>query len=264
MTAAVSLAGVAVLVTRPVGQAQELADHVRGLGGEPLLFPGIEIEAVADHDMAAGLAQVEQYDYAIFVSPNAARISMSCAARLGQLPSRVRLAAVGPGTAAALAQAGCAGVLAPKDGSDSEALFRVLESEALPNRRFLIVRGQGGREWLAEKLRDKGVQVDYLECYRRAKPTGRLDVLLPRWQRGDRIACTATSAQIVENLFEMAGAAAQTYLERTPFFVTHTRVAQAAFGRGVKTIFVAGDGDSALALGLDTWYGRKRLVSNAC
>jgi uroporphyrinogen-III synthase len=258
MTAGNSLAGVAVLVTRAAGQARELADRIRALGGEPLLFPAIEIQALADQEIGAGLAKMDEYDYAIFVSPNAAGIAMASAARLGCLPSRVKLAAVGSGTAAALSDAGLRGVLLPPGRADSEGLFRVLESEAKPKRRFLIVRGLGGREWLAEKLRANGAQVDYLECYRRAKPKARLDALLSRWQHGGRMACTATSVQIVENLFEMAGTVAWPYLERTPFFVAHARIASAAFGRGVKTVIVAGDGDSSLALALDTWYGRRR------
>ncbi|MEQ1879971.1 MAG: uroporphyrinogen-III synthase [Burkholderiales bacterium] len=258
MTAVNSLEGVAVLVTRATGQGRELADRIRALGGEPLLVPAIEIQAFADQDVAAGLAKMDGYDYAIFVSPNAARIAMASAARLGRLPTRVKLAAVGSGTAAALSDAGLRGVLLPKQGADSEALFRELASEARPNRRFLIVRGQGGREWLAERLRANGVQVDYLECYRRVKPKAHLDALLSRWQHGDRMACTATSVQIVENLFEMAGTVARPYLERTPFFVAHPRIARAAFGCGVNTLIVAGDGDSSLALALDTWHGRRR------
>jgi uroporphyrinogen-III synthase len=258
MTKNNSLAGVAVLVTRAAGQARELVDRICALGGEPLLFPAIVIEAFPDEEIAAGLAKMDEYDYAIFVSPNAAGIAMACAARMGCLPTRVKLAAVGPGTAAALSDAGLRGALTPTQGADSEALFRVLEPEARPNRRFLIVRGQGGREWLAERLRASGVQVDYLECYRRAKPTARLDALLSGWQLGERMACTATSVQIVENLFEMAGAEARPHLERTPFFVTHARIARAAFECGAKAIFVAGDGDASLVLGLDTWYGRRR------
>jgi uroporphyrinogen-III synthase len=258
-----SLAGVAVLVTRAAGQARELADRICALGGEPLLFPAIVIEAFPDQEIAAGLAKMDEYDYAIFVSPNAAGIAMACAVRMGSLPTRVKLAAVGPGTAAVLSGAGLRGVLTPTQGADSEALFRVLEPEARPNRRFLIVRGQGGREWLAESLRANGVQVDYLECYRRVKPTVSLGALLNRLQHDARMACTATSVQIVENLFEMAGAEARPHLERTPFFVTHARVARAAFERGAKTIFVAGDGDASLALGLDTWYGRRRPAAMA-
>ena len=263
MTAKHSLAGVAVLVTRATGQARELADRIRALGGASLLIPAIEIEALADQQIAAGVAQLDDYDYAIFVSSNAAGISMACAKRFGRMPTRVKLVAVGPGTAAALADAGLRDVRLPSEGSDSEALFRVLESEAKPNRRFLIVRGQGGREWLAEKLRANGAQVDYLECYRRVKPVARLDEAMARWRQGDRIACTATSVQIVENLFEMAGPVARPYLEYTPFFVTHARIAKAAFDRGVQTIFVTGNGESSLALGLDIWYGRGQPAHHA-
>ena len=71
-------------------------------------------------------------------------------------------------------------------------------------------------------------------------------------------ACIATSASIVENLFEMAGAAGHAWLCAVPFFVPHPRVAVAAFFRGVRTVFVAGNGDEALVAAAQTWFARLR------
>jgi uroporphyrinogen-III synthase len=162
-----------------------------------------------------------------------------------------------------LKNAGVRDIITPETGFDSEALFDALCSRPPAPRRVLIVRGQGGREWLGDALRRRGVEVAHLECYRRVVPAGNLDELLPRWRRGDRLAVTATSAEIVANLFSMAGAGGRSWLCRAPFFAVHPRVAAAAFACGVQTLFITGAGDDALALGLQTWFGRLRSARAA-
>ena len=104
----------------------------------------------------------------------------------------------------------------------------------------------------------RGATVEYLECYRRVKPDRDMRELLSRMGRDGMKACLATSSTILENLFEMAGAAGRSWLCSTPFFVPHPRVAATAFSRGVQCVFVAGNGDEALVAGLETWFARLR------
>jgi len=255
------LAGVGVLVTRPVHQSGNLAQRIRDLGGEPVLFPALEIAALPK--AIVDRQQLAELDFAIFVSPNAARIAMDLIRAAGGLPEKLRLAAIGPATAAELENAGLKNALAREiitgpAGFDSEALLEVMPGERVANRRIAIFRGEGGRELLGDSLRSRGAQVEYVECYRRVRPAGDMRNLLPRWQRGEIGASIATSAEIVANLFEMAGAQGLSLLRDTPMFVPHPRVAAAAFQRGVQALMVAGAGDGALAAGLATWFGRLR------
>lgn len=245
-----ALAGAGILVTRPVGQAARLAQLVREGGGDPVLFPALEIEAraVAPVDARAG------FDMLIFVSPNAARLGFPLArAAIG---SQTKIAAIGSGTVAELKKAGVGDIISPRSGHDSEALL--VELADITPRRALIVRGEGGREFLGEALRSRGTAVEYLECYRRKKPARDMRELLSDPIHGDVKACTATSANIVENLFEMAGTEGAPWLQGLPFFVSHARVAAAAFSRGVQTVFVTGNGDDALVAGLASWFERRR------
>ncbi|MGR5519022.1 uroporphyrinogen-III synthase, partial [Vibrio harveyi] len=53
---------------------------------------------------------------------------------------------------------------------DSEALYARLDVPSLSGREVLIVRGNGGREWLADQLREVGVSVRTVEAYRRSVP----------------------------------------------------------------------------------------------
>lgn len=250
------LDGVEILVTRPIQQSASLAGLISQAGGNPVLFPALEIEALAPAANAPGLASLAQFDLVVFVSPNAVRMGMPHILNKGGLPVAAGIAALGPGTVAELKKFGVHNIILPQAGFDSEALLGELSTRLPKACRALIVRGQGGREFLGETLAKRGAKVDYLECYRRVKPDRDMRELMTRSGGADRIACLVTSANIVENLFEMAGAAGHAWLCAMPFFVPHPRVALAAFTRGVQAVFVAGSGDEALVAGLQAWFGR--------
>ncbi|HEV8695780.1 MAG TPA: uroporphyrinogen-III synthase [Lysobacter sp.] len=254
------LAGIGVLVTRPEHQSQRLAELIRSLGGEPLLFPAMEIVALPDEATAPVLKRLPQFDLAVFTSQNAARLAMQRIAQAGGLPAGMRVAVLGPGTASELKRFGVREMITPEADFDSEALLDALSGLKLAEKRVVIFRGQGGRELLGESLRRRGAEVEYVECYRRARPRRDLAELMPLWQQGSLRASLATSSEIVTNLFDMAGEACRPWLCQTPMFVSHPHVAATAFAFGVHTVFVTRMGDEALASGLETWFGRLRRV----
>lgn len=256
-----ALAGVGVLVTRPLPQAQALAEMLSAAGAEPVVFPGVEIEPVANTQLVRALQEVQQADLIVFISPNAARIGMQLLAEAGALPLRAQVAGVGPGTARELNARGTGEVIAPQDGNDSEALARHPAFQRIRGRKVVIFRGQGGREYLAVQLRDRGAEVVAVECYRRLPPRGDFSRTLPDWASGRIAAWTASSAQIVDNLFAVAGADGSEWLRRTVVFVPHARIAARAFRHGASGIFVTGPGDAGLLDGLATWFGRKRRAT---
>jgi uroporphyrinogen-III synthase len=252
------LAGAGILVTRPAEQSVQLARLIRDAGGEPILFPALEIEPLPETAIASVLNHLLYFDLLVFVSPNAARVAMPQILKNGGLPAHAKVAAVGPGTSAELKKSGVRNIISPKAGFDSEALISELSTMPLGGGRVLIVRGRGGREFLGETLRSRGASVEYLECYRRVKPDCDMRELLSRSGLDGMKACLATSSNIVDNLFEMAGATGRAWLCSVPFFVPHPRVAATAFSRGVQCVFVAGNGDEALVAGLETWFARLR------
>ena len=254
------LSAIGVLVTRPEHQTQRLAELIRSLGGDPLLFPAIEILAQPDFATAPVMKRLAEFELAVFTSPNAARLAMPRIAQAGGPPAGLRVAALGPGTAAELKKFGVREMITPEADFDSEALLEALSELQFAGKGVVIFRGQGGRELLGESLRRRGAKVEYVECYRRARPLRDLADLMPLWQQGRLRACLATSSEIVMNLFDMAGAAGRPWLCQTPMFVSHPRVAATAFASGVHTVFVAGTGDEALASGLETWFAGLRRV----
>ena len=66
------LAGLGILVTRPAHQSEHLANLILQAGGNPVLFPALEIVDVADlQPLNALIDQLDHFDLAIFISPNA-------------------------------------------------------------------------------------------------------------------------------------------------------------------------------------------------
>ncbi len=256
----VSLAGKGILVTRPREQAAPLLERLQAAGARPLLFPSIEIAPPEDtarlQDVIERLAQ---FDWAIFISPSAVDMAWpAIESRLGQWPSQVKIAAVGPGTARALQRHGIGQVRLPEQGSDSEALLALGEFQQPAGRRVVIFRGQGGREWLAETLRERGAWVEYAECYRRRLPAADPAPILAAWQRGGIDAVSVTSAEGVRNLFALLGEAGREWLCATPMFVPHARIAEAARALGVRQVQVTATGDEGLLKSMNEWFAHEQ------
>ena len=248
-----------ILVTRPVGQSAGLARLIRDAGGAPVLFPALEIEPLTGTQMESALNRLALFDLVIFVSANAVRFGLPHIQKRGGLPARAGVAAVGSATAAELKKFGVRNIILSQQGFDSEALLGELAAMSMDRARTLIVRGQGGRAFLGESLHSRGALVEYLECYRRVKPQRDMRDLQSGLGNDSIDACLATSSSIVENLFEMAGQSGGAWLCSLPFFVAHPRVAATAFSRGVRSVFVAGNGDEALISGLQIWFAPLRF-----
>jgi uroporphyrinogen-III synthase len=166
-----------VLVTRPQPQADEWVAALQALGLRAQALPLLGIAAPADPaPVQAAWHQLPHQAVVMFVSPSA--VQRFFAVRPGGLswPAGLIAAGTGPGTRQALLTAGVPadGVLTPPDTAgtfDSEALWAVLQPRVdWPGRHVLVVRGEGGRDWLADTLRQHGAQLHVVEAYRRTAP----------------------------------------------------------------------------------------------
>jgi uroporphyrinogen-III synthase len=250
------LAGRGILITRPAGQADGLAARIEALGGRPILFPAMIIAPPENISTLAHLVgNLRHYQLIIFISPTSVEQAMPfIRERHGSWPHGFTLAAVGQGTARVLAKYGASHVLTPETGADSESLLELDALREVAGKRILIVRGEGGRERLAETLRLRGATVDYAEAYRRLKPDFAPQFLLKLWQSGDVQAVTVTSREVLANLFDLLGEAGVALLRITPLFAMHERIAEAARERGINTVITTVPGDEGLVAGLQDWF----------
>ena len=165
-----ALAGMHVLNTRPAHQAPVLTAALRAAGAQVTELPLIAITA---RELSAAeqrlLLELDRYDAVFFVSANAARLGLEAVASVWpQWPHRLPCFAVGESTACILRNAALA-VHVPAQ-ADSEGLLALPELQAVQGKKFLLCRGEGGRELLLKGLRARGAHVDVLELYCRNLP----------------------------------------------------------------------------------------------
>ncbi len=155
--AAGPLAGRTVAVTRARAQASGLAARLRALGADVVEAPAIRIEPLASDvpDLAA-------YDLLCLTSPNGVRRLFE-ELRDARALAGPAIAAIGPGTAAALREHGVRADVVP-ERSVAESLVAALAD--VPVRRALVARALEARDVLPDALRARGAEVDVLALYR--------------------------------------------------------------------------------------------------
>ncbi len=154
------LSGLRVAVTRARAQASGLAARLRDLGAEVVEAPAIRIVPVDGE-----VPPLERYDLLCLTSPNGARLLFERMASAGldaRVLAGVRVAAIGPGTAAALRECGIRADVVP-ERFVAEGLVEALAG--VPVRRALIARAAEARDVLPDALRERGAEVDVLTLY---------------------------------------------------------------------------------------------------
>ena len=249
------LTGINILVTRPVHQSHHLADGIHALGGNPVLFPVLEITDIEDlQPLMALIDRLGSFDLAVFVSPNAVSKAMSLINARRTLPPDLEIAAVGKGSAETLQSFGIKHIIVPTSRFDSEALLKCAELQHMEDKRVVIFRGNDGRQLLGNTLVKRGAIVEYAACYHRGKPDIDATPLLTTWATNHLHAVTITSSEGLHNLFDMIGELGQQLLKITPLFTAHQRIAQTAKKLGLTLVVTTAAGDKGLLQGLQDYF----------
>lgn len=252
-----------VVITRPLAQALGMQKKLTAAGLEAIIFPLLEIHALDDnHALDVALATLEAYALVAFVSPNAIDAAF---ARRPAWPASVPLAVMGEGSRQALVAHGIDASVTPvffpadTERTDSQTLLAVLDLPALAGRKVLILRGESGRELLADALRAAGVQVTQVAAYRRSAPvldvagTEQLRALLEmdcRW-----IITSSEALQILVSMVRQASPDGAddifvAKLQQKILFVPHVRIAETAQALGFNNIIRTASGDERLLAAL--------------
>jgi uroporphyrinogen-III synthase len=224
MTGHPALAGVGVLVTRPAHQAEPLCQLIEAQGGSAFRFPVLEIlDPLDPRPLQQIAARLDDYDWAIFISANAVERALDSVLAVRDWPQTTRIAVIGRSSAQALQRHGLRADLVPDDRFDSEALLALPALQRVEGQRFVIFRGEGGREHLAETLRQRGARVDYIAAYRRARPTADSGPLCAQWRTGAIDIVVVNSAESLSSLADLMGEAGADLLRRTPLLIVSER-----------------------------------------
>ncbi len=243
------LAGVSVVVTRPRGQSEGLVAALEEAGAAVVVLPVIAVADPLDPgalESAAGRAG--GYDWIVFTSAHAVDRFVGLL-RDGRDLAGVRLAAVGPATAAALAARHLVADLVPEQ-STGEGLVAALPE---PVGRVLFPRAAEAREELASGLRARGWVVDEVVAYRTVA-AGDVDGVDPAVVEAAVVAdvITFSSPSTVDRYLELSGG-------RVPAFVACIGpvTADAARAAGLVVDLVATEHTAAglVDASVDRWTG---------
>lgn len=248
-----------VLVTRPTEQSDELIALIEAVGGKAISLPLLAIEASVDAESKQRCQFISGYDWVIFISQNAVRHALSL------LPSNnwtdsTAIAAIGRSTTNALRQAGFPVDVHPDDNMNSEGLLEALSDESLSEKKILIIRGIGGRETLADGLREKKALVDYAEVYRRVCPEVESQQLGQLIDEGIDVISIA-SGETLQNLASIIKTAAITDVQKQklrscPLIVVSKRIKVMAEQLGFSaSVIVANEPDNnGLVKTIQQWH----------
>ena len=226
------LPGKLVLVTRPQQQAAEFMELLSARDIESMAFPTIEILPVeVSRQLEAVFLSLNNYDLLIFISANAIKQAVKLLQHLAISPAsiNVKIATIGQATLDAAREYGFKVEITPKDGFNSESLLAMQELRAdnIKGGRCLIVRGVGGLGFLAEKLQQRGMTVQYAEIYRRSVPEQ--DAFISRkllsesWKSLGLGVISVTSNESLQNLYDMLEQPGKTEMLKTPLVVVSLR-----------------------------------------
>jgi uroporphyrinogen-III synthase len=247
-----ALQGKRILVTRPAAQVADLAGRIVALGGEPIVFPLLEIGPADDPvPLAEAIDRLDEYATIVFISPNAVEFGLPPIRARRDWPSSATAAAIGQSTAALLAHYKIPRIVAPAERFDSESLLELdhFAAARVVGRRVLILRGNGGRELLADTLTARGAEVDCVPCYHRSSPADGAPLMsLLRNNRLD--ALTVSSSEGLRNLAALLDTDAYERLRALPVFVPHQRIADTGYALGLERVILTAPADAGIIKGL--------------
>lgn len=151
-----------------------------------------------------------------------------------------------------LAERGVPGCIAPTERFDSESLLELpeLAVDRVKGKRVAIFRGDGGRELLAETLRERGATVDCITCYRRSGPSNGVVPLMAAWRAGKLDALTVSSSEGLRYLVDLLDAEGRSFLQKRRSSSPTLASRKNARALGLSNILLTDAADAGILAGL--------------
>jgi len=246
------LRGVTVLVTRPEHQQDQFNALLKNAGAACTSLPCIGVRAVNSALARQQISSLNSNQTIIFTSTNA----VNAAHKLAPLPwpqmctdralgSECTILAIGPATADALRILGVSVSHAPEPPYNSESLLSMDALKRMNLQKVSIIKGRGGRDFLARTLLKHAKTAETIEVYERFKPEvehKRLEAIFLKYAPD---IVTITSNEALQNLFELVTQPLRERLLKLPLVVNSPRGAKLAkdlcFQSHVLVATAAGD-----------------------
>ena len=240
-----------LIVTRPAAQALPWVAALQALGLDAQALPLIGIAPPRDvAPVQAAWGGLARWRLVMFVSANAVEHFFAARPAGARWPAALAAGSTGPGTSAALRAAGVRLIEEPAADApqfDTEALWARLATQSWQGAQVLVVRGDEGRDWLANTLRAQGATVHFVAAYRRLPPT--LDaagaaLLAAALATPSQHLWLFSSSEAVAHLQALAPAA---HWSASSACASHPRIAQAAQQAGFGQVDLVAPTPEAVA-----------------
>lgn len=240
------LFGQRILITREIPQG---FDRLEDLGAEVVGFPTIkvvppldwgELDSAIDKATTGGLAKTPAFDWLVFTSANAVRYFFE---RLTENQADIRdlrgikICAIGPRTAAAVASRGLRVDLVPREFRAEGLVKSFMEqagTDTLKGMKILFPRAEHAREVFPEAVRAEGGEITVVTAYRNVKPRTHGKRLMRFLREGRISVATFTSASTFDNFRDILGGEADEMLRGVRIAVIGPVTAKAVQKAGHK------------------------------
>ena len=204
------LAGRRIVVTRARAQAGDFAAALEEMGAEVVPFPTIRIAPVPDPGpLRDAVARAASFHWIVFTSVNGVEAfwaALDEAGRDTRALGGVRVAAIGPATAGALARRGIRADVVPGEYVAEAALEALAAADDLAGRRILLPRADLARAVLPERLRMAGAEVEEVDAYTTVPDGAGADRVRQMLADGEVDVVTFTASSTVRNFVRLLGA----------------------------------------------------------
>ncbi|QDP02582.1 uroporphyrinogen-III synthase [Thalassotalea sp. PS06] len=231
-----------ILLTRPIQKSQSLARELTPLAQHIEIQPLFTYEENSDNPTLSQALKLAP-EHIIFVSEAAARFALE-QCPLSSWPKTSHYYAVGPATADALSPLNQTILMGER--FDSEGLLALQQLQNIENQQVLIIRGNGGRELLAQTLRQRQAIVAYNEVYRRQWQSFNVEQLIEKWRKLKINCMVVTSEALLDKAVELITKADEDFKQQLQWIVASERIAEKAKHYQLQKVVNAGGASNQL------------------
>lgn len=236
-----------ILVTRPEPAADELVGRLRQAGKVAWSMPLIEFTPGTGLNSLSGeLVSLPAGSLVFILSQHAIHYAHPALVRAGATwPTNLNYYAIGRTTALAFHAASGLDVVWPEERETSEVLIQLPALQKISGKQALILRGNGGRELLAETLQQRGAHVQFVECYQRCAKHYQGSIEGRRWRDRGITTLVVTSSEMLQQLYSLFPTIdREEWLLHCRLIVVSERLATRARELGWRDIKVADGADN--------------------
>jgi len=223
-----------LLITRPEKAGRDLQQCLNSRGYQSYCQPLFDYQGNANTEQLFAIQQPLNHPIVIFISVAAVEFANKLIP-ISTWQTQTYIA-VGNATCQALKALGINALVPEKH--DSEGLLALAPLQNVPTKEILIIRGDGGRELIAEDLRRRGALVHYFESYRRVWRNYSLDVI-KTWHQQQINCILITSNALLEFIVNLMQHSDSYWKEQCLWIVASERIASNAKNMGVSHVINA-------------------------